>query len=155
MVPGMYRVRLEIGKHHWEQPLTVAADPRVNIAQQDYVAQFALGKELAEALDASSAKAQEIKSLRAQIKTLQAAQLQAQSKELDEHLDSLMEHGANATGSRGLEHVNGEIQSLYSQVLEADAAPARAQQTAADSLLKEWQSLFAATASDLASFAKR
>jgi photosystem II stability/assembly factor-like uncharacterized protein len=144
VVPGRYRVRLEIGKHHWEQPLTVAADPRVNIAQQDYVAQFALDKELAEALDASSAKAQEIKSLRAQIKTLHDAQLHSQAKELDEHFDSLMEHGANATGSRGLERVNGEIQSLYSQVLEADAAPARAQQTAADSLLKEWQVLSAA-----------
>jgi photosystem II stability/assembly factor-like uncharacterized protein len=156
VVPGMYRVRLEIGKHHWEQPLSVAADPRVNIAQQDYAAQFALGKELAEALDASSAKAQEIKSLRAQIKTLHAAQLAERAKDLDEHFDSLMEHGADATGLRGLERVNGEIQGLYAQVLEVDAAPTRAQQTAADSLLKEWQSLSAAAAKlsheDLASF---
>ena len=146
VVPGIYRVRLEIGKRHWEQPLTVAADPRVNIAQQDYAAQFALGKELAEALDASSGKAQEIKSLRAQLKTLHAAQLAERAKELDEHFDSLMEHGVNTAGSRGLERVNGDIQSLYTQVLEADAAPTRVQQTSAESLLKEWQALFAAAA---------
>jgi photosystem II stability/assembly factor-like uncharacterized protein len=144
--PGMYRVRLEIGKHHWEQPLTVAGDPRVNVSQQDYAAQFTLAKGLAEALDASSAKAQEIKSLRAQIKTLRAVQLQTQAKELNERFDSLMDHGTDATGTRGLERVNGDIQSLYSQVLEADTAPTRAQQTAADLLLKEWQSLSAAAA---------
>jgi photosystem II stability/assembly factor-like uncharacterized protein len=144
VVPGAYQVRLEIGKHHWEQPLTVAADPRVNVSQQDFAAQYALAKGLAEALDASSGKAQEIKSLRAQIKALHAVKLETQVKELDEHFDSLMDHGIDATGSRGLERVNGEIQSLYTQVLEADAAPTHAQQSAADSLLKEWHSLSAA-----------
>jgi hypothetical protein len=146
VTPGMYRVRLEIGKSHWEQPLTVAADPRVNIGPQDYAAQFTLAKALAEALDASSAKAQEIKSLRAQMTALHAGQLQAQLKELDEQFDSLMDHGTSEGGSRGIERVNGEIQSLYTQVLEADAAPTRVQQTAAESLIKEWQALAAAAA---------
>jgi SMC interacting uncharacterized protein involved in chromosome segregation len=124
----------------------VAADPRVSVGQQDYAAQFKLARGLAEALDASSAKSQEIKSLRAQIKTLHAAQFQARAKELDEHFGSLMDHGTNATAMRGLERVNGEIQSLYTQVLEADAAPTRAQQKAAESLLTEWQSLSGAAA---------
>ncbi len=61
-------MRLEIGSRKWEQPLTVMPDPRVSIGQQDYAAQFALAKGLAEALDASTAKAQEVKSLRAQLK---------------------------------------------------------------------------------------
>ena len=39
----------------------------------------------------------------------------------------------------------GQIQDAC-QVLEADAAPTRAQQSAADSLFKEWQSIFAAAA---------
>jgi hypothetical protein len=118
----------------------------VNVAQQDYTTQFTLGKELAEALDASSGKVQEIKSLRAQIKALHSAQLAERAKELDEHMDSLMEHGVNTSGARGLERVNGEIQSLYTQVLEADAAPTRVQQTSAESLLKEWQALSATAA---------
>jgi hypothetical protein len=152
VVPGVYRVRLEIGGHQWEQPLTVMPDPRVNIAQQDYAAQFALGRGLAEALDASTAQAQEVKALRAQLKALhapQAAAVAEQAKELDEHFETLMEQGANVQpggAHRGLDRVNGDILNLYTQVLEADAAPTRAQQAAADSLFKEWQSLVAASA---------
>ena len=135
VVPGVYRVMLEVGGHKWEQPLTVMPDPRVVIGQQDYAAQFALARRLAEALDASSAKAQQIKALRAQIKGLhapQAAALAAQAKVLDGHFESLMEQGANvqpAGAHRGLERVNGELSGLYTQLLEADAAPTRPQQT--------------------------
>ena len=143
-VPGSYRVRLEIGQQHWEQPLTLIADPRVNASQQDYVLQFMLASRLADALDASSGKAQEIKSLRAQIKDLPAGLLQTEAKKIDKSFDSLMDHGTSAGGSRGLERVNSEIQSLYTQILEADAAPTRVQQAAADSLIMEWQSLAAA-----------
>jgi photosystem II stability/assembly factor-like uncharacterized protein len=152
VAPGLYRVRLEIGSRKWEQPLTVTPDPRVGIGQQDYAAQFALAKALAEALDASTAKAQEIKSLRAQLKKLGAAQgaaIAEQAKELDEHFESLMDQGANAQAGgthRGLERVNGDIQGLYSQVVNVDAAPTRAQQSAADSLFQEWKSIAAASA---------
>jgi hypothetical protein len=152
VAPGVYRVRLEIGSQKWEQPLTVMPDPRVSIGQQDYAAQFTLAKGLADALDASSAKAQEVKSLRAQLKKLgapQGAALAAQAKELDEHFESLMDQGANAQpggAKRGLERVNGDILSLYAQVLNADAAPTRAQQSAADTLFQEWQSIAAASA---------
>jgi hypothetical protein len=152
VVPGLYRVRLETGGHKWEQPLTVMPDPRVSLSEQDYAAQFVLGKGLAEALDASTAKAQEVKSLRAQLKKLGAAQgagIAAQARELDEHFESLMEQGADTqpnAAHRGLERVNGDILSLYGQVLNADAAPTRAQQSAADSLFKEWQSLAVASA---------
>jgi hypothetical protein len=146
VVPGVYRVRLEIAGRKWEQPLTVMPDPRVSVGQQDYAAQFALAQGLAQSLDASSAKTQEVKSLRAQIKSLHAPQAADQAKELDEHFESLMEHGANTAGQRGLERVNGDILSLYTQVVNTDAAPTRAQHEAADSLLKEWQSLTAAAA---------
>jgi photosystem II stability/assembly factor-like uncharacterized protein len=152
VVPGVYRVRLEIAGHKWEQPLTVMPDPRVSIGEQDYAAQFALAKDLAEALDASTAKAQEIKSLRAQLKkpsTAQGAAIAAQAKELDEHFESLMEQGANAQpggAHRGLERVNGDVLSLYTQIVNADAAPTRAQQSAAGSLFQEWKSIDAASA---------
>ncbi|HEX3395831.1 MAG TPA: hypothetical protein VHS76_03955 [Steroidobacteraceae bacterium] len=166
VVPGVYRVRLEIGARKWEQPLTVMPDPRVTLGQQDYLAQYAIAKSLADSLDASTATVQEIKSLRAQLKALNAAQRAAigpQAKEFDEHLESLMEKGANAEASgtnaqpsgtnaqssathRGLERINGDILSLYAQVRGADAAPTHAQHSAADSLLKEWQSVSAAAA---------
>jgi photosystem II stability/assembly factor-like uncharacterized protein len=151
VVPGVYRVRLEMGSHRWEQPLTVTPDPRVSINQQEYAAQFTLAKGLAEALDASTLKALEVKALRAQLKTLGGAAgpaIAARAKELDEHFESLMELGANAQPSgvhRGLEHVNSEILSLYAQVLDADAAPTRAQLAAADTLFNEWKLLAAAS----------
>jgi hypothetical protein len=105
--------------------------------------------------------------LRAQLKALSTAQqaaIASQAKELDEHLESLMENGANAPAAgaqagstqagstqvggahRGLERVNADILSLYNQVLEADAAPTRVQQSAAENLSKEWQSMLAAAA---------
>jgi photosystem II stability/assembly factor-like uncharacterized protein len=149
VVPGVYRVRLVIGSRKWEQPLTVMPDPRVTIGQQDYAAQFTLATGLAEALDASTSKAQEVKSLRAQIKTLGTVQaaIAERAKELDEHFESLMDSGVNVQPSDarlGLERVNGELSSLYTQVLEADAAPTVAQRSAADTLFKEWNSIAAA-----------
>jgi photosystem II stability/assembly factor-like uncharacterized protein len=151
VVPGIYRARLAIGSRNWEQPFTVIPDPRVTIGQQGYAAQFALAQALAAALDASTAKAQEIKSLRAQLKTSgNAPQAIAEhAKELDEHFESLMETDLNAQANaahRGLERVNGDLLSLYTQLLEADAAPGSAQRSAADALLKEWSSIAAASA---------
>ncbi len=147
--PGVYRVRLQIGGRKWEQPLTIVPDPRVTISQQDYAAQFSLAKGLAGTLDASTAKLQEVKSLRAQLKSLGTTQGQAiatQAKELDEHFELLMDAGAYAELSgahRGLERVNGDILSLYNQVADADAAPTPAQRSATQSLLEEWQSIAA------------
>jgi photosystem II stability/assembly factor-like uncharacterized protein len=152
VVPGIYRVRLEIGGRKWDQPLTVTPDPRVSIGQQDYAAQFALAKGLAEALDASTGKLQEIKSLRAQLKKLgtpRDAAIAGQAKELDEHFESLMEQGADAQAGgahRGLERVNGDIQGLYAQVVNVDAAPTHAQQSAAESLFQQWKAIDAASA---------
>jgi photosystem II stability/assembly factor-like uncharacterized protein len=150
VVPGVYRVQLKVGKRILEQPLIVMPDPRVSSSQQSYSSQFDMAHGLAAALDASTAKAQEVKSLRAQLKLLgeaHGAAITAQAKALDEHLDSLMESGASALPSdahRGLERVNGELLSLYAQVLDADVAPTPAQQSAADNLSKEWKSISAA-----------
>jgi photosystem II stability/assembly factor-like uncharacterized protein len=151
-VPGIYRVQLKVAGHTWEQPLTVMPDPRVDIGQQDYSTQFSLAQGLAASLNASSEKAQQIKSLRAQVKALGArpeASITAQAHALDEHLESLMEKSAAAPMSdarHGLERVNGDLLSLYTQVLDADVAPTHAQQLAADSLFHEWNTISAAAA---------
>ena len=152
VVPGLYRIKLIVGTRESQQPLTVLPDPRVTIGGPDYAAQFSLARDLAGALDASSAKAQEIKSLRAQLETLGAAHssaITAQAKELDQHLDSLMQTGAESSPNaahRGLERVNGDTLSLYTQVIDADVAPTPAQQSAAKSLFNEWNSISAASA---------
>lgn len=160
-VPGAYQVRLEIGTRHWQQSLTVIPDPRVATGPQDYAAQFSLAKALADALDGSSEKLQEVKSLRAQLKPRVTAPdpIAAQAKELDEHFEALLQSGARSKSSgaqRGLERVNGEILSLYTQVSAADAAPTQAQRSAAEGLLNEWRSITAVSSEiwrdDLAAF---
>jgi photosystem II stability/assembly factor-like uncharacterized protein len=151
-VPGAYRVRLEIGTRHWEQPLNVVPDPRVNIAHQDYLAQFTLAQQVAAALNASSVKLLQAKSLREQLKTLNSAQapgIAARAKALDERIAGLVESGAAASSGdahRGLERVNGDLVGLYDQLVGVDAAPTQAQRSASASLIADWQSSAAAAA---------
>jgi hypothetical protein len=161
-VPGPYRVRLVVGNRHWEQPLSVVPDPRVNTAHQDYVDQFTLARKLSEALDASSVKLLQAKSLREQLKGLESAQapgIAARAKALDERIAALVESGpstlgANAPGAsapggdahRGLERVNGEIGGVYDQINSVDAAPTQPQRSTAERLLTDWQAGAAASA---------
>ncbi|MEP6884179.1 MAG: glycoside hydrolase [Gammaproteobacteria bacterium] len=149
-IPGAYRVRLKIDTHQSEQPLMVTADPRVGISQQDYLAQLDLAQSLAGALDASSAKLLQVKALRDQLKSLVTAEaaIAARAKALDTQFQSLMDPASGTqddTTHRGLERINDEIHQLYEQVVAADAAPSRSQQSAADSLFKDWRSLAASS----------
>ena len=151
-IPGAYRVRLQIGKREWEQPLVLRADPRVGASQQDYVAQLALAQGLAQALDSSTMKLLQVKYLRGRLKDLGAANAGAiapLAESLDEALRNLEEPAPDAMGSDappGLTRVNGAIGGLYLTVVDVDAAPTRAQRSAADTLLGEWQMLAASSA---------
>jgi hypothetical protein len=150
-VPGEYRVVLRIGKHSWEQPLTVVADPRVKAMPADYGAQFELARRLADALDASTGALLEVRSLRAQIKDLTpspAGALAGQVRALDQALAELLAPPDSAADGRpadrhGLEGVNGDLATLYGQVTSADAAPTKVQVTAADAAVTEWRPLAA------------
>jgi hypothetical protein len=146
-IPGEYRVRLRIGKHSWEQPLTVVADPRVKAMPADYAAQFELAKRLADALDASTGALLEVRSLRAQIKDLTpspAGALAGQVRALDQALAELLAAPPDsATDRNSVEGVNGDLAMLYGQVISADAAPTKVQVTAADAAMTEWRSLAA------------
>jgi photosystem II stability/assembly factor-like uncharacterized protein len=150
-IPGTYRVRLKIGSRQWEQPLTVRPDPRVGIGQPDYVAQLTLAQDLGGALDASTEKLLQVKSLRRQLNargTAQGEAIAARLEALDKQLKMLLESAAGSQGSgaqRGLERVNGDIAGLYEQVLNADAAPTQTQQSAAMGLFKDWQSITASS----------
>jgi hypothetical protein len=151
-IPGVYRVRLQVGARTWEAPLTVMPDPRVTIAQQDYAAQFALAEGLAHVLDASTVKLLQAGNLRKQLKALETAHAEpiaTLAKGLDGKLAILLDSSLSAqdSGARpGLSRVNSDIASLYQQVVAADAAPTQAQSAAAESLLKEWQSIDAPSA---------
>jgi len=156
-VPGEYRVRLRIGKHSWEQPLTVVADPRVKALPAVYAAQFELAKRLADALDASTGALLGARSLRAQIKDLTppaGGALAGQIRALDQALAELLSPPPDTAADgrptegrpadrHGLEGVNGDLATLYGQVSSADAAPTKAQGTAADAAVTDWRALAA------------
>ena len=67
VVPGVYRVRLEVDGQVLEHPLSVLADPRSNASQQDYQQQFDLQIEIREALSRLNEAVNTIRRIRDQI----------------------------------------------------------------------------------------
>jgi hypothetical protein len=152
-IPGTYRVRLQIGKREWEQPLTLLPDPRVGANQQDYVAQLALAQNLAKLLDSSTTKLLQAKYLRGRTKELGATgpgAIAPLAKSLDEQLRNLEDGPPDALGSAGvpsgLKHVNSEIAALYQEIVSVDAAPTLAQRSAVQILLAKSQAIAASAA---------
>ncbi|MHB8478038.1 MAG: WD40/YVTN/BNR-like repeat-containing protein [Steroidobacteraceae bacterium] len=143
--PGTYRVRLSVGPHQWEQPLSVSADPRVKLAPEDFSAQFDLARRLAAALDGSTGALLEARSIRAQLTDLSAradAGLAQRIRSLDPHIAALLESADDGVAPRrGLERLNGDFLSLYTQVTDADAAPTAAQVSDSELALKDWNRL--------------
>jgi hypothetical protein len=138
-------VRLRIGKHSWEQQLTVVADPRVKATPADYAAQFELAKRLAGALDASTEALLEVRSLRAQIKDRAppaAGALAGKVQALDQAFAGLLAPPPDSPADRhGLEAINSDLATLYGHVTGADAAPTKVQATAAEAAVTDWRSL--------------
>jgi photosystem II stability/assembly factor-like uncharacterized protein len=147
--PGNYVVRLSIGKRHWDQALRVLPDPRVSATAAEFAAQYALAQQLADALDASSDKVLQAKSMRVQLKAMNApGDAAGAAKALDQRLQELLEPAAQANGTppRGLQRVNNDIAQLYDQVNGADAAPTQSQSAAATRVLAECKALLASSA---------
>jgi photosystem II stability/assembly factor-like uncharacterized protein len=151
-IPGAYRVRLRTGKREWEEPLTLLADPRVGMGQQDYAAQLALAQSLAQLLDSDAAKLLQVKYLRGRLKDLGASTQGAiapLAKSLDDQLQSLEDGPPDAAAddaSGGLKRVEGEVAALYRQIVDVDAVPTEAQRSAAQILLTKSQTLAASSA---------
>ena len=159
-VPGSYRVRLVVGAQHWEQPLEVRADPRLQVPQSAYASQLILAQQLAAALDHSTAALFGARSLRAQAQERSGhggdvARLKAYAQQLGTLISGPDEAAAQPAGPqpatatatptaeprRGLETLNGDLATLYDQVGRADAAPTAAQGAASARALSEWQAV--------------
>ena len=142
---GNYRVRLRIGTHRWEAPLAVTADPRIRIPPEDFTAQFNLARRLAAALDDSTGALLEARSIRAQLKELTrrgAENLAGRIQSLDRHIGELLESADDGDAPhRGLESLNGDLATLYSQITAADAAPTTVQVAETNLALGAWQGL--------------
>lgn len=144
--PGIYTVRLRVGARHWEQPLTLSIDPRLNsLGPQDLGAQLKLAQRLAGTLNASTSAMLEARSLRAQLKEILApagGALAEHIHSLDVNISALMKPADGASPQpprRGLERLNADIAALYSQVIRADVSPTQAQSLAAETALEDWR----------------
>src|SRR5207237_1715216 len=62
--PGSYRVRLTVGDASLEEEFDVHKDPRVNVAQADFDAQFQLLMQVRDKLSATHAAVNRIRALR-------------------------------------------------------------------------------------------
>jgi hypothetical protein len=140
--PGTYRVRLSVGPHQWEQMLNVSADPRSKLSAEDFSAQFDLARRLAAALDGSTGALLEARSIRAQLTDLGSradAALAPRIRALDLHIAALIESADDgAAPVRGLERLNGDFLTLYTQVTDVDAAPTAVQASETELGLKDW-----------------
>ncbi len=134
VMPGKYTVKLTAGGKTYAQPIFVVMDPRVHTSMRDLTAQFNASQQVYDDLTASSVAAEQLRSLRAQIKEAQE-KAQAQSaagaalSEMDEKLAALggaaeQPHGPRAApGPDTLNSVNGTLTALLQGLQEADAAP--------------------------------
>ena len=135
-LPGTYRVRLKADGKVLTEPLTVTMDPRVKATAADLEALFRLENALADEVTRSAEAALEAHSAREQVKKLapnadpaMKETLEAAGKALDALLDG--KKGVEGKeGTPGLDGVSQEVDGLYGQVGQVDAAPTAAQEQA-------------------------
>jgi photosystem II stability/assembly factor-like uncharacterized protein len=142
--PGIYQVRLSVGKHQWRVPLTVVADPRVTMSAEEFAVQFATTRGLAKTFDESTAALLESRSLRAQLKELSpkaSGPLGDQMHSLDTQIAELLESDQGEPRRRGLERLNDDVAALYGQINGVDAAPTAVQIEESERVHTDWQSL--------------
>jgi photosystem II stability/assembly factor-like uncharacterized protein len=126
-LPGTYLVRLTVDGHRIEAPLIIKPDPRVTAPASALEAQFQSAFRLAGMLGASSRILLTEQSEHAQLQALAAKQpadpvIASYDKRLSEAISPLSE-------------VQGQIETLYKEVVRGDAAPTAAQIGASEAAL--------------------
>jgi photosystem II stability/assembly factor-like uncharacterized protein len=128
-LPGSYQVRLTVDGRRTEAPLSLKLDPRVKEPVSALEAQFQLASSLAGLLTDTSRAILAAQSEHAQLQTLAAKQpaqpfVASYDKRLSEALAPLSE-------------VQSQVETLYKDVVRADAAPTAAQISASEAVQKK------------------
>ena len=166
-LPGSYIVRLTVDGHSLEAPLTLAPDPRIQLPASALEDQLRLARRLADQLSAASHALLTATSEREQLKTVPPAGSTAEAvRSYAARLSALLDGSDNkgqeekaATATKGegaseavaqptLPDVQKNLDTLYTEVTRADAAPTAAQLQASEAaqealagLLRTWQQL--------------
>jgi photosystem II stability/assembly factor-like uncharacterized protein len=134
VLPGKYTVKLTVDGQTYTQPLEIRMDPRVKFSPDELRAQFELDRKIADALHRDYEALQEVRSLRAQLKTLsdkkqnpQLARslqdLEARATVLEGSEGDYMSHYLATPGGRSLSRLNGGFNAMLAALDSADAPP--------------------------------
>ena len=137
VLPGKYAIKLTAGGKTYTQPLEIRMDPRVKTTLEDLRRQFALDRKIAEALHHDFEALQQVRSLRAQLKSLISREKNAKFAALSKMAAELDSKAAGIAGSEGgygarylstpegrsMARLNGGFAALLSALDTADAAP--------------------------------
>jgi photosystem II stability/assembly factor-like uncharacterized protein len=158
-VPGDYRIRLIVDGHQLEQPLRLLPDPRVHVSTAELQQQLQLASTVGDLLTRSSRALLEAQSQQSQLQALKASGAAAQAiKDFNTGVTGLLKAQAAepppataATKAEGrilLPDVQAQLNTLYAEVTDGEAAPTAAQVAAAraagqvvEKLQQQWEKL--------------
>jgi photosystem II stability/assembly factor-like uncharacterized protein len=133
VLPGKYTVSFSVtgGKIVAKQPLEIRIDPRVKTSPEDLLRQFELDRKIAGALHKDYEAVQQVRSLRAQLKSLSghaaiakaAAELEAKAAPIEGEEGGYGTRYLSTPEGRSLARLNGGLNALVSALDTADAAP--------------------------------
>jgi photosystem II stability/assembly factor-like uncharacterized protein len=133
--PGTYSVRLTANGKTLSQPLTVKLDPRVKTTDAALARQYALSKQVYDALLRIETSLADVKALRARLKTAGAAALEKRVAELEGGGDTVPA-APGAGKSESYSSVSASLHTLFGLLQSADAAPTPAAEAAVGARLK-------------------
>jgi photosystem II stability/assembly factor-like uncharacterized protein len=153
VAPGEYAVRLTVDGIAFTQPMNVRMDPRVKATEAELKEQGNLSLELYNGVLYAQAAVQDLRALRARLRSLQEkARGGTAEKDLADFdaKASALEGTAGGSGGRGagaapgrdaLSNIGGSLSSLMSLLQEADAGPTTQQAAAVQDRLKSLEAL--------------
>jgi photosystem II stability/assembly factor-like uncharacterized protein len=141
VLPGNYKLVLTAGLKTYSQVLNIRMDPRVKTSPEDLRLHFEFDQKIADALHRDSEAVEQVRSLRAQLKTLSSQTAIAKAAaELDAKAASI-EGGEGARylstpEGRSLSRLNSGFSTIVTALDTADAAPTTQQVTMFEELDK-------------------
>jgi photosystem II stability/assembly factor-like uncharacterized protein len=135
VLPGLYNLILTVNAKQYTRRLTVRMDPRVKTLPDGLLQQFELDRKIAVALHQDYEALQQVRSLRAQLKSLAghaaiaktAAELEAKAAAIEGEEAGYGAHYLSTPAGRSLARLNSGLNTLVSALDTADAAPATQQ----------------------------
>ena len=136
-LPGNYKLVLTAGRQTYSQTLTIRMDPRVKVSSTDLDRHFELDRKIADALHRDYEALQQVRSVRAQLKSLTSARdaikkdvtrkavadLEAKAASIEGEEGGYGARYLSTPDGRSLARLNSGLGTLVSALDTADAAP--------------------------------